>query len=215
MSSGPPSSTSDTTDACRARDALRREMRAQRRALSLSVRKNAARSIARILSRRFIFKPGRRIAAYLPHRGEVDLASAIAIARSRGCEIYLPYVTSADAGLMRFVRFETRGRLRRNRFGILEPDHRPDDRISVHSLDVVLLPLVAVDRRGWRIGSGAGFYDRALHHLRADRRWRRPKLIGIAYEFQLVPRIEPQPWDIPLDAVVTERGVHPVNRHRT
>lgn len=116
---------------------------------------------------------------------------------------------------MRFVRFETDGDLHRNRFGILEPDHRYGDRASVRSLDVVLLPLVAVDRRGWRIGSGAGFYDRALQHLRADRRWRRPKLIGIAYDFQIVERIDAQPWDVPLDAIVTEHGFHPVGARHT
>lgn len=84
----------------------------------------------------------------------------------------------------------------------------------VRRLDVILLPLVAVDARGWRLGSGAGFYDRSLAHLRYGRRWRRPRLIGVAYEFQRVAQLEPQPWDVPLDAVVTERGFYPTARLR-
>ncbi len=113
---------------------------------------------------------------------------------------------------MEFVRFDTTTRLRRNRFGILEPDHRNAPRIAVRELDLILLPLVAVDTRGWRLGSGAGFYDRRLKHLQRDRHWRRPKLIGIAYEFQRIPLLEPGPWDVPVDAVMTDRGFYRVSR---
>jgi len=55
---------------------------------------------------------------------------------------------------------------------------------------------------------GGGFYDRTLAHLGPQRRWRRPRLIGIAHECQHVDRIDPQPWDIPLDAVVTEQKLY-------
>jgi 5-formyltetrahydrofolate cyclo-ligase len=67
------------------------------------------------------------------------------------------------------------------------------------------VPLLAFDDRGSRLGSGAGFYDRCLAHLHAERQWRRPKLIGVGYEFQRVAQLLPQRWDIPLDAVITEQ----------
>jgi 5-formyltetrahydrofolate cyclo-ligase len=55
---------------------------------------------------------------------------------------------------------------------------------------------------------GAGFYDRALRRrVERTQPWRRPRLIGVAYAVQQVDRLERQPWDVPLDLVVTERGV--------
>jgi 5-formyltetrahydrofolate cyclo-ligase len=108
---------------------------------------------------------------------------------------------------MRFVRFRTDSVMRVNRYGIAEPEPRAAEALAVRRLDLVLLPLVAFDELGWRLGSGAGFYDRSLHHLREGRRWRRPKLIGVAYECQRVERLQPDRWDVPLDGIVTERGL--------
>lgn len=209
----PPDRSIAVISATAERERLRREMRSRRRALSQRERIIAADAIAHSLRRHRVIHPGAHVAAYIAHRGEVDLGPAMARARLQRCNLYLPSITRADAGLMRFVRFNDRRALRRNRFGILEP-RRHATSIPVRRLDVVLLPVVAVDARGWRLGSGAGFYDRSLAHLRSGRRWRRPRLIGVAYEFQRVPQLEPQPWDVPLDAVVTERGFYPTARLR-
>ena len=68
--------------------------------------------------------------------------------------------------------------------------------------------LVAFDAAGNRLGMGAGYYDRALRRrLERSTPWRRPRLIGVAYACQQVPAIPASPWDVPLDLVVTERGV--------
>jgi 5-formyltetrahydrofolate cyclo-ligase len=108
---------------------------------------------------------------------------------------------------MRFVRYRPDSVMRKNRYGIAEPNPRHGEIIPVRQLDLVLLPLVAFDARGWRLGSGAGFYDRSLQHLRAGRRWRRPLLIGVGYECQRVPELAPDTWDVPVDAMLTERGL--------
>jgi 5-formyltetrahydrofolate cyclo-ligase len=98
-----------------------------------------------------------------------------------------------------------RGNQQRQR-SILEPRHGLHRSIDPRRLDVILLPLVAFDARGWRLGFGAGFYDRKLSFLR--RRFvHKPILIGIGYELQRVPPQVPSPWDVLLDAVVTERGL--------
>jgi len=195
------------------RNELRRQMRAQRRALTPSQRTKVGIGIARVISRLHLLRPGRRIGAYLAHAGEADLATTLKLAQSRRCRIYLPAITHRRSNRMEFVRFEPRSQLRRNLFGIAEPDVRRARRIAARELDLILVPLVAVDPWGTRLGSGAGFYDRRLHRLRADRHWRRPRLIGIAYEFQRVTRLTPQPWDVPLDAVITDRGCYPALRH--
>ena len=66
---------------------------------------------------------------------------------------------------------------------------------------------VQIDAQGHRLGSGAGYYDRALSFRRRRHGWRGPKLIGIAYECQRVAALAARPTDIPLDAVITERGI--------
>lgn len=201
------------TDGAAARDRLRRDMRARRRAVSDEQYATAGSSLARVALRHRLLKPGRRIALYLPYGREIDSRCIMRMALRLRCRVYVPVVTDLRAHRMEFVRLLPGGRLRRNRFGILEPPRYGCERIAVRELDLILLPVVAVDPHGWRLGSGAGFYDRRLHHLRRGRRWRRPRLIGLAYEFQRVARLEPASWDVPLDAILTDRAFYPVLRH--
>ena len=95
-----------------------------------------------------------------------------------------------------------------NRFGIPEPDLPAASRCPVLALDLVLVPLVAFDEAGNRLGMGGGFYDRTFRYLRHRTCWRRPHLVGIAYDAQRVPAIDARRWDVPLDAVVTETALH-------
>lgn len=198
------------------RQRLRRELRQRRRELSPSQRANAHRQFARLLLHSAwssqLLKPGRRIAVYFAHGHEADLEHVIALARRRRCTLYLPVITDFRRSRMRFVRYEVDSAMRVNRYGIAEPDTRHAEIIPPRQLDIVLLPLVGFDAHGSRLGSGAGFYDRSLHHLRAGRRWRRPKLIGVAYECQRVARLQPDRWDVPLDGILTEHGLHRISR---
>lgn len=204
---GSASSPSPASVALLDRQQLRRHMRRQRRLLSPHARAEAHRQFARIVDSARLLTPGRRVAVYFAYGHEADLRHVINVARRRGCLLYLPVITSFRHGRMRFVRYRTDSVMRVNRYGIAEPDRRHAEVAPVRRLDLVLLPLVAFDEHGWRLGSGAGFYDRSLQHLREGRRWRRPKLIGVAYECQRVARLRPDRWDVPLDGVVTERGL--------
>ncbi|HEX7116311.1 MAG TPA: 5-formyltetrahydrofolate cyclo-ligase [Steroidobacter sp.] len=190
------------------RSSLRRQMRAQRRARTIDERTRAARQIARVASRALLLRPGAHLGVYIAHNAEADMSPLIEVARKRGCHLYLPVIMDYRSARMRFVRYTERTKLVRNRYGIPEPIHGAATHTSTRLLDVIFVPLVAVDERGWRIGSGAGFYDRCLHHLRLDRLWRRPKLIGVGYDFQRVPMIAAEPWDVPLDGLVTEKGFY-------
>jgi 5-formyltetrahydrofolate cyclo-ligase len=190
------------------RQQLRRQMRERRRSLSPLLREAAHRQFARILSRSNFLQPGRRIAVYFAYGHEADLEHVIALTRRRGCLLYLPVITDFRQYRMRFVRYRADSVMRVNRYGIAEPDPRHAEVIPVRQLDLILLPLVAFDACGWRLGSGAGFYDRSLQHLRSGRRWRKPKLIGVGYECQRVTRLQPDRWDVPLDGMLTECGLH-------
>jgi len=80
-------------------------------------------------------------------------------------------------------------------------------RTPLAALDIALVPLVAFDDYGRRLGMGGGYYDRTFAYLRHREHWRRPKLIGVAFEFQRVAELPAQPWDVPLDGIITEKGL--------
>jgi 5-formyltetrahydrofolate cyclo-ligase len=189
------------------RSRLRAELRARRRALAPDERASASRQFARILRRSKLLRPGRHIAVYAAHDAEADPSAIVSLARRNGCELYLPAIADYRRRRMEFRRYSHDTRLRPNRYGIPEPQ-RGATRIALLHLDLVLLPLVAVDPSGTRLGTGAGFYDRCLQHLRTGRRWRRPKLIGLAYEFQRVGQLAARVWDVPLDALLTEKDLY-------
>jgi 5-formyltetrahydrofolate cyclo-ligase len=187
---------------------LRAELRARRRALALHERTSASRQFARILQRSQQLRPGRRIAVYVAHDCEADPSIIVRLALRNRCKLYLPAIADYRRRRMEFRRYSLDTRLRPNRYGIGEPQRGAAPRIAIRRLDLILVPLVAVDPRGTRMGTGAGFYDRCLQHLRAGRNWRRPKLIGLGYEFQRVAALAARTWDVPLDALLTEKGLY-------
>jgi 5-formyltetrahydrofolate cyclo-ligase len=190
--------------------ALRRSLRALRQSLPRDERRKAERAIGSALRRLKLLRRGHRVAVYLAMAGEVNLRPTIEAGWRAGCLLYAPRITSRRRGTMGFAPFPPGARLRANpnAYGIAEPVASATVRISPRDLDAVLMPVVGFDRHGNRLGMGAGYYDRALRHLRdGSRRWRRPRLVGLAFACQEVERIVPSTWDIPLDVVVTERGV--------
>jgi 5-formyltetrahydrofolate cyclo-ligase len=106
---------------------------------------------------------------------------------------------------MSFAEIQSSSTLINNFFGIMEP--KLGARIDARELDLVLTPLVAFDDHGVRVGVGRGYYDRCFRFLRHRTHWRRPKLLGVAYELQHVPPLIPSSWDVPLWGVVTETGI--------
>jgi 5-formyltetrahydrofolate cyclo-ligase len=189
-------------------DAARRSLRAglvaRRRAVSPGERAHASRLVAENVERFLHLKSHWRIAAYAALPWELDAGPLIERARGRGCRIYLPRIDRPRSSrAMRFL--ELRGPLKRNRLGIDEPDDTPA--LGARWLDMVFLPLVGFDRFGLRLGTGGGFYDRAFAFRHARKSWHAPRLIGLAYAFQEVERITPAAHDVPLDAVITEKGI--------
>lgn len=188
--------------------ATRRKLRELRKALAPGQREDAERAITAALRRMRIIRRGASVAVYLAMPGEVRLSAAMDVARRSGCDLFVPRVTSRRRGTMVFVPLHPDAELRRNAYGIAEPVSTARHRLKPLTLDVILVPVVGFDRDGNRLGMGAGYYDRALRHLRErERRWRRPRLVGLAFACQEVERIVPSPWDVPLDVVVTEREV--------
>ena len=184
---------------------LRRRLRATRRSLKPREQREHAFALKRRLCASLWFRRARRIAFYVAADGEIDPAPALRAALNAGTRCYLPMLRKYRPGALWFLAYRSRTRLRRNRFGIPEPTYRHRKRVAPWGLELILLPLVGFDPECRRLGMGGGFYDRTLGYLRLRRHWKAPRLIGLAHECQKVEQLEAQPWDVPLDAVVTER----------
>jgi 5-formyltetrahydrofolate cyclo-ligase len=186
-----------------ARRSLRAELNARRRAVSAAGRGAAAERAALHADRALRLAAAQRIAVYAALAVELDSAPLIALALRRGCRIFLPRIDGRRRSRgMRFV--ELGGTLRENRLGIGEPAGFAT--IGARWLDLVFLPLVGFDRRGLRLGTGGGFYDRAFAFRQLRRVWHKPLLVGFGYAFQQVERLEAAPHDVLMDAVVTDEG---------
>jgi 5-formyltetrahydrofolate cyclo-ligase len=138
--------------------------------------------------------PGLTVASYVPFGGEADPSPFARAAVDAGCVIALPHIVRRNLP-MRFLSWETEAALIAGPFGL----HQPAEDAAELAPDIILTPLVGFDRQGNRIGQGAGYYDRAfLAHPNA---WR----VGIALSVQQVDSLTPDPWDVPLHAIATER----------
>ncbi len=90
-----------------------------------------------------------------------------------------------------------------NRYGISEPNAAKA--VDASLLELILVPLLGFDRRGNRLGSGAGYYDRTFAFLKNQTRPAQPLLVGIGYHFQEVATMTPNDWDVPMDFIATDR----------
>lgn len=185
------------------RAALRRQLRAARRALTAPQQQLAARRLTHELSLLPALRQARRIALYWPMDGEIDPRALRRHQRLARHDFYLPVLSAFPASTLRFVRWRPGMPLHRNRFGIPEPAGRR--RLMASKMDVVLLPLTGFDAAGNRLGMGGGFYDRTLAFMRHGQP--RPLLIGLAHACQQVARLPAASWDVPLALVATDRGL--------
>lgn len=118
---------------------------------------------------------------------------------------FLPVTANRIAQPLKFAQLDGRHDITLNRYGIIEPHSRR--LMNVRWLQVLVMPLVGFDDQGHRLGMGGGYYDATLAYLRRRKIWRKPLLIGLAYECQRAEAIPFEPWDIRLDAVLTEKGL--------
>jgi 5-formyltetrahydrofolate cyclo-ligase len=187
---------------------LRRTLRAKRQSLSAEDQKLAARALAANVAGTRLFLASRRIACYLPNDGEIDTRLVIEHIRRLRKILYLPVLSPLARDRLWFAEAKPKTKLVPNRFGIPEPAVPARNLVRAQELDLILMPLVGFDDRGNRLGMGGGFYDRSLEFLRHRTRWRKPQVLGIAYDFQRVNGLTPDSWDIPLQGVITDRAVY-------
>ena len=191
---------------------LRRAIRRRRRALTPSQQREASKALERRLRRDPLFRFARRIALYQASArdGEIDPAGLLTLALRRGKRCHLPVMRRDGPQRLVWRRYRPGDALRRGPYGIMEPRWRAPG-LPAWGLDLVLLPLVAFDPQGNRMGMGKGFYDRTFAFKRRGRR-SRPRLVGLAHDCQKVEALTAAAWDVPLDAVVTPSATYHFQR---
>ncbi|AKJ65692.1 5-formyltetrahydrofolate cyclo-ligase [Kiritimatiella glycovorans] len=184
-----------------AKDKARRWGRAGRASLPPDARARKNRALCRRLTRLKPFITARSVALYRAVGDEVDLSEVEAPLRARGVRIYLPRYNGEQYEM---ALWQPDTPLERGPLGIPQP---PGPAAGEHEIDLVLVPGLAFDVQGNRAGHGGGHYDRMLKNLRAFR-------TGVAFDAQLVPRIETAPHDVPVRLVLTERRLYGINAER-
>jgi len=185
----------------------RRRLRSLRRNLPRQQRHAAALQVARQFPLASVFARHQRIALYLASDGEIDPELLLERLVAAGRQCYLPVLNRYRCRPLRFAKYLPGMPMRANRYGIPEPAVSPAQMLSAQSLDLIMLPLVGFDDAGNRLGMGGGFYDRSLAFMLHRGHFCRPRLIGLAYQFQCLDRLQDRPWDVPLDGILTEQSL--------
>ena len=144
-----------------------------------------------------LFRQAQTLALYCPIRAELDTRWLLQQAREAGLRVGLPRVQGDQ---LHFLRCDNPATLCPGCFGVPEP--MAGELLLPEQFDVVVVPGVAFDRRGGRLGYGKGFYDRFLCQCRPD-----AMRIGLGFSFQLLPQLPCEPHDVTLQALVTEKEV--------
>jgi 5-formyltetrahydrofolate cyclo-ligase len=181
---------------------LRARMSVRRNELDARQRVSAAAGVLRSLESLPEFLTDSNVAGYWAVRGELPLNLAVASLQRRDQHYFLPVLGAARQ--LGFAEFTQSSALKGNRFGIPEPQVPAAALRNARDMDVILLPLLAFDRAGHRLGTGGGWYDTSLDFLRDRTRPGTPLLVGVGYAFQEVAAVPVQAWDVPLDYVATD-----------
>lgn len=194
----------------------RREINRQRRSLTEQQRRNSASMAFRHLSKLTPRLPrNAKVAIYLDDFGELPTQPLLKWCQRMGYEAYMPVINTLgkDNKHIRFAPIEHTKLINiptvRHPFGMQETKHR--HLLTADKLDLIICPLVAADEQGNRMGMGGGFYDttmaKSYQYSSSKNHRKHPLRVGWCYEFQVVNKIQTQPWDVPLNALITPKKI--------
>jgi 5-formyltetrahydrofolate cyclo-ligase len=175
---------------------LRQQCQDRRLALSSETRKAASRKICDLLLRLPEYAAARTVALYAADAGEVDLQGVFQCSVTDRKSCFFPEVVG---GAMDFRRVTQWSDLVPGRFGILAPP-KTTVLLAPAQCDMVIVPGVAFDRQGNRLGRGKGYYDRYLPQVRGCR-------VGVSFDVGVCESLPHEPHDVRMDVLITESGV--------
>lgn len=184
--------------------ALRRRLAALRDAMAGQTRQLHSQKICSLVSSLAVFRFCEVVLLYHPIRSEVDVSPLFSQAFSDGKEVYLPLCDKKEAGVMRFYRITSEAQLTRGSFGVMEPDGTTKEYQNDGKRAVCIVPGLAYDEEGYRLGYGKGYYDRFMQHFEGTS-------IGVSYSDLILKKVPHNRFDMRSDLVVTEKGVSVYN----
>ena len=178
------------------KNAIRKRILSRRDALSAEEIASLSQEVARHFLSSAPYAAASTLALYCSIRSEVATSGIFAAALQDGKRVLYPRTVGRT---LEFVAVESLEELEASRFGICEPRH--GEAFPLAKIDLIILPGVAFTDNGIRLGYGLGCYDRALAE------GRRPPLLGLAYDFQVVAALPQEEHDVPVDFIVTDRKI--------
>lgn len=186
--------------------AIRKELRLKRGALSEEAAREMSRAAQELILADEAWQKAASVGLYVAVRKETDTRLLFENAWESGKQVFLPYTPPGAHGIMRLLPCESGQALVVNSFGIPEPTPETCplyEESREWSPDIIIVPGMAFDREGHRIGSGGGYYDRLFTRPSMQDAVR----VGLAYAFQIVDRVPADSWDAPMHAVATEESL--------
>lgn len=189
---------------------IRQEIRKKRNSLSKIEQKIAAKQLKVNFIQYLITTKSAKnshIGIYFSNDAELDTSLLIKELWSKDHTLYLPVIHPFNGTTLYFQRYEENSPMRPNRYGILEPKLNCSQICPLQDLDYLLMPLVAFDSNGNRLGMGGGFYDKTLARYHNEN-WQKPQLIGLAHQCQHVESLPVESWDVPLNLIITPQKTY-------
>jgi len=186
---------------------LRKQIFQRRDRLSGEEIREYSRQIARRLYGLPEYRESRVIMFFLSFRSEVDTRSMVEESLARGKEVLVPKALPDSREMIASRLLDCREDLAPGAYGIPEPKESALRAVDPLQIDLLIVPGVAFSEDGRRLGYGGGYYDRFFGRLRPE-----VPLLALAFELQIVPEVPVQPWDRPVDLIVTEKRVIRVGR---
>jgi 5-formyltetrahydrofolate cyclo-ligase len=185
---------------------IREEMIKHRDSLSIDIKEKWDENIFNNFINSKFYKYSNTIFSFVSFKSEVDTHKIIKYALNDGKTIYVPKVKSKQKE-MEIFKIEGFNNLKKGYFGILEPVE--ECKIACRdNIDLILMPGVAFDKYGGRIGYGAGFYDRFLSSMKKD-----INKIALAYKFQVIDKVPEDKNDVRVDGIITEEDIILINKN--
>ena len=188
---------------------LRQQYRQARRQLTPAEQQSAAQAILAQCLQHSLLRPAKnnepqqKVALYLANDGELNLQSVIEYCWQQQIDVYLPVLHPFSKGHLVFTAYRADTPMTINKYGIAEPKLSCPDLCPLEQLDHIFAPLVAFDNKGNRLGMGGGYYDRTLAPIARD--GLKTKVVGAAHNCQLSDPLPTQPWDIPMQQIITPK----------
>lgn len=183
---------------------IRTNIRSKREKLSpITIKQDSNLVYKQIINSHYL-KNSTKIAIYLSYKNEIKTDQIIKWCWDNSKKIYLPVIDPVNKNKLLFIRYTKKTKLVLNKFNIYEPEIEITNTISPKDLDLIITPLVAFDNNCNRLGTGGGFYDRALAPFKKSLK---PIAIGIAYDFQQVNNLIVNSWDIPMQSIFTPKKI--------